>query len=105
PRGHAKDGQIVLNIGHEATGGLQIDNDLISFKARFSGVAHDISFPVGNVAAIYARENGAGMAFEPESAESDDTSRPETEPASGNASGPDPETPPPAKRPKLQRIK
>jgi len=45
PRGHARDGQIVLNIGYEATGGLQIGNDLISFQARFGGVARDISFP------------------------------------------------------------
>ena len=65
PREHVRDGQIVLNVGYEATGGLQIGNDLISFQARFGGVARDISFPVGNVAAIYARENGAVMAFEP----------------------------------------
>ncbi|MDR1935938.1 MAG: ClpXP protease specificity-enhancing factor [Candidatus Accumulibacter sp.] len=103
PKEHARGGQIVLNIGYEATGGLQIGNEMISFQARFGGVARDISFPVGNVAAIYARENGAGMAFEPESAESGRPG-PETEPASGNA--PDPGTsPPPSKRPKLQRIK
>jgi stringent starvation protein B len=104
PRGHARDGQIVLNIGQEATGGLQIGNDLISFKARFGGVAHDISFPIGNVAAIYARENGAGMAFEPESPENA-ASESETESTSGDAPDPEPRTPPPAGRPKLQRIK
>jgi stringent starvation protein B len=100
PREHVKDGQIVLNIGYEATGGLQIGNDLVSFRARFGGVAHDISFPVGNVAAIYARENGAGMAFEPESA-----AGPETAPASGDDPGPDPGTPPPDGRPRLRRVK
>jgi stringent starvation protein B len=93
PKEHTRDGQIVLNIAYEATGGLRIANDRISFPARFGGVAHDISFPVGNVTAIYARENGVGMVFEPEGA---------------NAGGGDPEeprTPPPAGRPKLQRIK
>ena len=105
PREHVRDGQIVLNIGYEATGGLQIGNDLISFQARFGGVARDISFPVGNVSAIYARENGAGMAFEPDSAGSDDGG-PETDPpASGSGPGPEPRTPPPGGRPKLQRIK
>jgi stringent starvation protein B len=104
PREHARDGQIVLNIGYEATGGLQIGNDLISFQARFSGVARDISFPVGNVIAIYARENGAGMAFEPEGSETD-ASGSETESTSRNAPDPKPRTPPPAGRPKLQRIK
>ncbi|MFT3963744.1 ClpXP protease specificity-enhancing factor [Propionivibrio sp.] len=101
PREHVRDGQIVLNVGYEATGGLQIGNDLISFQARFGGVARDISFPVGNVAAIYARENGAGMAFEPESAAAD-AAPPETPPPSGD--GPEPR-PPPGGRPKLQRIK
>jgi stringent starvation protein B len=103
PREHVKDGQVVLNIGFEATGGLRISNDLVSFQARFGGVARDISFPVGNVAAIYARENGAGMAFEPENA---DTPKPESEPVSGDSPDSDPTSPrTPPGRPKLQRIK
>jgi stringent starvation protein B len=101
PWEHVKDGRIVLNIAYEATGGLRIGNDLVSFQARFGGVARDISFPVGNVVAIYARENGMGMAFEPESAEAGGA--PDTDAAS--AAGPEPRTPPPAGRPKLQRIK
>jgi stringent starvation protein B len=101
PREHVKDGQIVLNIAHEATGGLQIGNDRVSFQARFGGVARDISFPIGNVAAIYARENGAGMAFEPESA----SPGPKAEHVSGNDPGPDPGTPPPDGRPRLRRVK
>lgn len=66
PREFVHDGQIVLNIAYEATGHLKIANDGITFQARFGGVARDISVPIGNVIAIYARENGAGMAFEPE---------------------------------------
>jgi stringent starvation protein B len=101
PREHVRDGQIVLNVSYEATGGLQIGNELVSFKARFGGVAHDISFPVGCVTAIYARENGAGMAFEAET-----HGTPESAPESpGGEPDPGPRKPPPGGRPKLQRIK
>jgi stringent starvation protein B len=58
------DGQIVLNLGPDATNKLQIGNELIEFQARFGGVARKLSVPVEQVSAIYSRENGAGMAFE-----------------------------------------
>ena len=64
PREFVKNGEIVLNISFSATSGLKMDNDLINFHARFGGVAREISVPVENVVAIYARENGQGMAFE-----------------------------------------
>ncbi|MFM2112334.1 MAG: hypothetical protein RLZZ271_994 [Pseudomonadota bacterium] len=63
PMEHVKDDEIVLNISFDATSGLKLGNDLIEFKARFSGTARDISVPVDHVIAIYARENGQGMAF------------------------------------------
>ena len=66
PPGYARDGQIVLNLSPDATGQLQMANDFISFQARFGGAAHSLVIPVANVIAIYARENGQGMAFEPE---------------------------------------
>ncbi len=100
PMEFVRDGQIVLNVGPDATNHLMMGNDLITFQARFGGVARDLSVPITNVAAIYARENGAGMAFEPE-----DTAE-ATDPAS-EITEPPPETPspPPATRPKLQRVK
>jgi stringent starvation protein B len=64
PREFVKNGEIVLNISFTATSGLKMDNDFIQFNARFGGVAREISVPVENVVAIYARENGQGMAFE-----------------------------------------
>lgn len=72
PRAYVQNGQIVLNIGPEATQGLSMGNDLISFQARFGGVAQQIEVPVDNVSAIYARENGHGMAFEVELPAEDD---------------------------------
>jgi stringent starvation protein B len=64
PREFVKDGEIVLNISFTATSGLKMENDVIHFSARFGGVARDIVVPVENVVAIYARENGQGMAFD-----------------------------------------
>ena len=64
PPGYARNGEIVLNASVAATNQLRLDNDFISFQARFNGRAHDILVPVTNVSAIYARENGHGMAFE-----------------------------------------
>ncbi len=63
PQEFVNNGEIVLNIGFDATGGLKLGNDYIEFKARFGGVAREIFVPVDRVAAIYARENGQGMAF------------------------------------------
>jgi len=63
PNEYVKDGEIVLNISMDATSALRIGNDFIEFKGRFGGVARDILVPVHRVLAIYARENGQGMAF------------------------------------------
>lgn len=65
PMEHVKNGEIVLNISFSATSGLKMENDAIRFSARFGGISRDILVPVDNVVAIYARENGQGMAFEP----------------------------------------
>ena len=63
PMDHVKNGEIVLNISFDATSGMQLGNEFIEFKARFGGVAREIVIPVTHVTAIYARENGQGMAF------------------------------------------
>ena len=64
PAGYVKDGQIVLNVGLEATNQLDLGNEFISFQARFGGVAQQLFVPVERVAAIYARESNEGMGFE-----------------------------------------
>jgi len=63
PREHVQGGEIVLNISYDATSSLKLGNDFIEFKARFGGQARDIMVPVSRVMAVYARENGQGMAF------------------------------------------
>lgn len=65
PLQHVRAGQIVLNIAPYATGGLQISNDEVTCQARFGGVAQSLYVPMSQILAIYARENGQGMAFEP----------------------------------------
>lgn len=107
PREFVRDGQIVLNLGPDATKKLLIGNDFIDFQARFGGVARDLSVPVECVSAIYARENGAGMAFEVDGAEDEGTA----EFIDAGEAAVEPEEPPPepprpeAGRPWLQRIK
>src|SRR5213596_2153709 len=79
PMEYVKNNEIVLNVGFEATSGLKLGNEYIEFKARFGGSARDIAVPVDHVVAIYARENGQGMAFPMPTGESD---------ASAGAGGP-----------------
>ncbi len=71
PMQYVRDNEIVLNIGPTASHNLNIDNDWISFSARFGGVAHDIWIPVGHVISIFSRESGEGMGFEVEPYEAD----------------------------------
>jgi len=130
PMEYVKNNEIVLNVGFEATTALKLGNELIEFKARFGGSSRDITVPVDHVIAIYARENGQGMAFPvpTETAAGAESPLPSvvserpTQPgglrlasAEGNApadgkvpgSGDDqePPDPPPGGRPALKRIK
>ena len=117
PREYVKDGEIVLNISMDATSALKLGNDYIEFKARFAGVARDIMIPLGRVMAIYARENGQGMAFPLDDADTagESVSGPVPEAATEAPGEPDdgsptdaPEPPRPsgpAGRPALKRVK
>lgn len=126
PPEFVKNGEIVLNVSFDATSGLRLGNEFIEFKARFGGVPRDIVVPVTHVVAIYARENGQGMAFPPPpkalvgvsasaapeqvlSAAIREPLRSVTADASGEAAPSGPETPPagpgPGGRPQLKRVK
>jgi stringent starvation protein B len=67
PAEYVKNAEITLNISPSAVHKLQLGNELIEFSARFGGVARQISVPVANVYALYARETGHGMTFDIES--------------------------------------
>jgi len=128
PMEYVKNNEIVLNIGVDATSGLELGNDFVSFKARFGGVAREIVVPVDHVVAIYARENGQGMAFPVPTAQAGDGAAAVTaEPAAdagrsglrlattaddegpadaGTSEDPPPsDTPPSGGRPTLKRVK
>lgn len=66
PEEYIEDGKIILNLRPEAIQGLSLGNDGIEFNARFSGTAMHIFAPTTAVLAIYAKENGKGMMFDPE---------------------------------------
>jgi len=63
PSEYVKNNEIVLNVGFEATSALKLGDETIEFKARFGGSSREIIVPIDHVIAIYARENGQGMAF------------------------------------------
>src|SRR5204862_6275917 len=55
---------IVFNLSPTAVRDLKMLNDLIEFKASFSGVIHIVSAPIKAILAIYAEENGEGIFFD-----------------------------------------
>lgn len=93
PPEHVRNGEIVLNISHDATHRLTIGNDFIQFAARFAGVSRECSIPIEAVTGIFAKENGQGLAFPREAAQ---------EPAAGTSPEPGPSG---GGRPKLQVVK
>lgn len=94
PEGFAQDGQIVLNLSPSAIKHLLMDNEAISFEARFAGIVQRPYAPIAAVKAIYAKENGYGMFFEDDPALSAD-SEPEDPPP----------TSPPPRKPALKVVK
>lgn len=89
-----KDGSIVLNLSPSAAQSLSLADDYIEFNARFGGVPQSVTVPVEAALAIYAKENGRGMVFEPE--EGVDPPKPRT---------PEPDKPGKTKRPTLTVVK
>ena len=105
PLEYVKNGEIVLNVGYDATHRLTIGNDVIQFAARFNGVSRECSVPIEAVLGIFARENGQGLFFPPEigaPAAAQDSDGP-----AESTSTPEPPAPPTGNggRPKLQIVK
>lgn len=65
PQQNVTDGKITLNINPVATDNLEINNKSIFFNTRFNGAHTEIFVPLSAVMAIYSRETGQGMVFNP----------------------------------------
>jgi stringent starvation protein B len=106
PMGYVKNGEIVLNINHSATKALLMENDAITFSARFNGVSNNIYIPMRAVRGIFARETGQGMFFESESQEAPLQTAGEPQQVT-DQTGTDepPPSPPPKGRPSLKVVK
>lgn len=107
PREYVQGGEIVLNVSMDATSSLKLGNDFIEFKARFGGKPRDIMVPIHRVMAIYARENGQGMAFPVSDDESPAVGLSAVGVSEASSDECDEPTPPPTTpaRPALKRIK
>ena len=83
PKHYAHEGRIVLNISASAVRSLQLGNAAIEFSARFGGTPYLVRIPIKAVLAIYAQENGQGMAFgeEPQGDEPPPAPKPDKKPA------------------------
>ncbi|HEV7271410.1 ClpXP protease specificity-enhancing factor [Pseudoxanthomonas sp.] len=104
PASAVKEGKVVLNIAERAVVRLMIDNDAVSFTARFGGVSHAVHVPIGAVLAIYSRETGQGMAL-PDDVPHDTDASGDDDAASSQDTPPDDDPPPPAgKRPPFLRV-
>jgi stringent starvation protein B len=104
PMEYVKNGEIVLNVSYDATSGMKLGNEFIEFKARFAGVAREILVPINRVLAIYARENGQGMAF-PMPVTSAASMQDISSTRDASASDEPPPRPPTPTRPTLTRVK
>ena len=87
PGDYVKDGRIVLSIAPHSVRSLDLGNEVIVFGARFGGHHFDVNVPVRCVLAVYARENGKGIALAEEEGEE-----------------PSPDTPPKKGPPKLRVV-
>ena len=105
PREYVQGDEIVLNISMDATSGLKLGNEFIEFKARFGGKARDIMVPMNRVMAIYARENGQGMAFPVAENEDDAQALTAVNSPESQDSDDEPTPPPVTGRPALTRVK
>jgi stringent starvation protein B len=93
-----KDGKVVLNVAARAVAQLELGADRVRFMARFSGVSQVVEAPIGAVLAIYAQENGQGMAFPAENAPAEPPQADGAEPAKAPPSSPAASAEPPPKK-------
>lgn len=64
PVSFVSDDKIILNTHPDAVQNWFLEDDAISFSARFSGRSESLYIPINAVLAAYAKENGKGMMFD-----------------------------------------
>ena len=105
PASAVKEGKVVLNIAERAVVRLMIDNEAVSFTARFGGVSHAVHVPISAVLAIYSRETGQGMALPDDVPHDTEASGDDGDVSSSQDAPPDDDAPPPGgKRPPFLRV-
>ena len=113
PAEYVKGGEITLNISPNAVHKLQMGNETVEFSARFGGVPRQVSLPIANIYALYAKETRQGMAFDHDGAKPMMSAMGESEaaptttkpPTALPAPAPDPKKPTGGGKPTLRRIK
>jgi stringent starvation protein B len=89
PSEYVSEGKIVLNVSPMAVRELDLGQDAVAFSGRFGGRPFPIHVPMASIQAIYAKETGEGMMFEPENIEPD-PAPPEGEPPDAGPDTPAP---------------
>lgn len=90
PPGHDRNNLVTLNISADAVRDFAMDDECVSFSARFGGRAESVVVPLDAVLMIYARENMQGMML------SDKVPSPGAQPAGAQPAGKQPSAVKPA---------
>jgi stringent starvation protein B len=61
PQGYDTDGVIILDTSFQATKNLVIEDDYITFSAKFGGKSQNIYIPIKAVMSIFAKETSQGV--------------------------------------------
>ena len=72
PQEYVRNGEIIFNISAKAVQGLNINNESITFRARFNGITRNLDIPLDAVKGIFAKEVNQGIAFSSEDEEVQD---------------------------------
>lgn len=104
PKEYVKDGGIVLNIHDRAVRDLRMDNESVSFSARFAGQSRNVFVPMEAILAVYARENGQGLFFEVPVSETETTDETHGDQAASEESNDTEHPTPPRGKPNLKLV-
>ena len=85
PLEFAKNGKLTLNVSGTAVRNFHLNQECLSFDARFGGRSQHVNVPTGAVIGVYAKENGEGLAFPTEVASEREQAEAEAEESVGGS--------------------